>query len=233
VADVAEFVGALSDATAGMAPVPAHDIGGVRHAKARLLGDPQERVTGMRVHQVVDCMNTVLSGAGTFVSDIGMFRHFGALFARADEPYRFLTSAGCSSFGYGLPAAMAVKLVRPSEPVLLITGDGGLHSNSGDIETAVRLGLGIVIVVVNNSRNGLIELYQGFGHQRSYPPATRFGDVDFVQLALANGAGGVKAYDRASLLAALRKGIDLQSPYLIEVPIEYDLRPDAYGAIAL
>lgn len=185
----------------------------------------------MRVHQVVDCVNGAIQEDATFVSDIGFFRHYGALFAQPDRPYGFLTSAGCSSFGYGLPAAMAAKLARPDAPVVLLAGDGGFHSNSADLETAVRLGLGIVIIVVNNSRNGLIELYQHIGHSRGHKPAVRFQDVDFVQLALANGAGGVRVQDRAELSAAIQKGIEIDRPYVIEVPIEYDLEPGAFGAL--
>jgi len=231
VADTAEVVAELDRLTAELAPAAPHDISSLRQAVRRLLDDPAEYADGMRVHQVVDCMNTVLDGAGTFVSDIGFFRHYGALFARSDRPYGFLTSAGCSSFGYGLPAAMAAKLAHPDQPVVLIAGDGGFHSNSSDLETAVRLGLGIVIVVVNNSRNGLIELYQHIGHQRGHKPSVAFENVDFVQLAQANGATGIKVADRGELFSALHKGIETDRPYLIEVPIDYDLRSDAFGAL--
>ncbi|HKE99173.1 MAG TPA: thiamine pyrophosphate-binding protein [Actinomycetes bacterium] len=235
VADVADFVAALDQATAGFAPARPHDVSELRARISALLADPGGDTCGMRAHQVVDCMNTALSslGGGTFVSDIGFFRHYGALFARSDRPYGFLTSAGCSSFGYGLPAAMAAKLARPQEPVFLIAGDGGFHSNSADLETAARLGLGIVIVVVNNSRNGLIELYQNLGHERSHAPAVAFTDVDFVQLAQANGVAGQHAHDRSSLTSALQKGAELHAPYLIEVPVCYDLQPNSFRALAV
>jgi N2-(2-carboxyethyl)arginine synthase len=231
VADVAQFVAALSEATTDLPPARAHDITGLRRAISNLLLDPRDYPSGMRAHQVVQSVNSALDGKGTFVSDIGFFRHFGALFARSDRPYGFLTSAGCSSFGYGLPAAMAAKMARPDEPVVLIAGDGGFHSNSADIETAVRLGLGIVMIVVNNNRNGLIELYQHIGHRRGHKPAVAFQDVDFVQLAQANGAQAVKANDRASLLSALEKGLAIDRPYLIEVPIDYELQAGGFAAL--
>jgi acetolactate synthase-1/2/3 large subunit/N2-(2-carboxyethyl)arginine synthase len=113
----------------------------------------------------------------------------------------------------------------------MIAGDGGFHSNSADLETAVRLGLGIVMVVVNNNRNGLIELYQQIGHGRGHAPAVKFTDVDFVQLAQANGATGVRVNDRPGLLSAIEKGIDLDRPYLIEVPIDYDLQAGGFAAL--
>jgi N2-(2-carboxyethyl)arginine synthase len=231
VADVAAFLTDLDQATAGLPAKEAHDISGLRARVAELLADPTSYPDGMRVHQVIDTMNAALQGGGTFVSDIGYFRHYGVLFARADRPYGFLTSAGCSSFGYGLPAAMAAQLAHPDKPVFLIAGDGGFHSNSADLETVARLGLPIVMVVVNNSRNGLIELYQNIGHGRSHEPAVAFSNVDFVQLAVANNVEATRAADRQSLASALRKGLELGRPFLIEVPIAYEFAANQFGAL--
>lgn len=236
VTDVTAGVEALDAATAGISSKTHHDIGPLRQRISEFLADPLDRDDGLRVHQVVNAMNGVMAGvagpgAGTIVSDIGFFRHFGVLFARADQPYGFLTSAGCSSFGYGLPAAMAVQIARPDEPVMLIAGDGGFHSNSADLETLARLNLPVVIVVVNNDSNGLIELYQNMGGGRSYDPVVRFTSVDFVQLAAANGVEGTRAADRESLTAALDKAARLRRPYLIEVPISYDFEPGGFAAL--
>ncbi len=230
IVDPASFLAALEHATAQLPAKQPHDIAALRARIGELLADPEDYPDGMRVHQVIDTMNGVLQG-GTFVSDIGYFRHYGVLFAKADQPYGFLTSAGCSSFGYGLPAAMAAQMARPQEPVFMIAGDGGFHSNSADLETAARLNLPIVMVVVNNNRNGLIELYQHLGHGRSHNPAVGFADVDFVQLAQANGIEAVRASDRASLGSALRKGVELRRPFLVEVPIAYEFSSGGFEAL--
>ncbi|WP_380168354.1 thiamine pyrophosphate-binding protein [Jannaschia sp. R86511] len=208
-----------------------HDVEPLRARVREFLSDPQEYADGMRVHQVIDTVNSVVDGRGTIVSDIGYFRHFGVLFAQADQPYGFLTSAGCSSFGYGLPAAMGAQIARPDQPVVLIAGDGGFHSNSADLETVARLGLPLVMVVVNNDRNGLIELYQNLGHGKSHDPAVGFGSVDFVALAKANGIDGEHARTRAELAQALRKATEVRRPYLVEVPIAYDFGGGDFGAL--
>jgi acetolactate synthase-1/2/3 large subunit/N2-(2-carboxyethyl)arginine synthase len=238
VTDVLAFVRHLDAATAGVGRKDRHDIAPLRERVAEFLADPAIHEDGMRVHQVIDSMNTVMaetaeSGEGTIVSDIGFFRHYGVLFARADQPYGFLTSAGCSSFGYGIPAAIGAQLARPGQPTFLIAGDGGFHSNSADLETIARLNLPIVTVVVNNDTNGLIELYQNMGHHRSHDPAIKFTGVDFVGLAEANGVEAVRATSREELLAALRKGADLGAPFLIEVPISYDFQPGGFDALAI
>ncbi|MFC4608468.1 thiamine pyrophosphate-binding protein [Streptomyces maoxianensis] len=238
VTDVLAFVEHIDAATADLPAKVRHDITPLRECIAELLADPQEYEDGMRVHQVMDSMNTVMAetaapGEGTIVSDIGFFRHYGVLFARADQPFGFLTSAGCSSFGYGIPAAIGAQLARPGQPTFLIAGDGGFHSNSADLETIARLGLPIVTVVVNNDTNGLIELYQNMGHQRSHDPAIKFTGVDFVALAEANGVEATKVASREELLAALRKGAELGRPYLIEVPINYDFTTGGFGALKI
>ncbi|MGW2227245.1 thiamine pyrophosphate-binding protein [Streptomyces formicae] len=238
VTDVLTFVEHLDRATAGLAPKVAHDITPLRDRIAEFLADPHHYDDGLRVHQVMDSMNTVLAetaetGEGTIVSDIGFFRHYGVLFARAEQPFGFLTSAGCSSFGYGIPAAIGAQLARPGQPTFLIAGDGGFHSNSADLETIARLNLPIVTVVVNNNTNGLIELYQNIGHHRSHDPAVKFGDVDFTALARANGVEATRATSREELLAALRKGAGLGRPFLIEVPVSYDFQAGGFAALTI
>lgn len=231
VVDPLSFLTEIDSLTADLEPKTPHDVSKLRARVADFLADPQQYDDGMRVHQVIDTMNACLDGDGTFVSDIGYFRHYGVLFAHADKPYGFLTSAGCSSFGYGLPAALGAQIARPDDVVFLIAGDGGFHSNSSELETAVRMNLPVVMVVVNNSRNGLIELYQNLGHGASHAPAVGFEKVDFVQLAAANGVDGEHATDRASLKAALSKARELRRPYLIEVPISYDFSAGGFEAL--
>ncbi|GHH87120.1 acetolactate synthase [Streptomyces sulfonofaciens] len=238
VTDVQAFLTYLETATAEVTPKQPHDIAPLRERIAAFLSDTEEYSDGMRVQQVIDCMNTVMAESaegdgGTIVSDIGFFRHYGVLFARANQPFGFLTSAGCSSFGYGLPAAIGAQLARPGQPTFLIAGDGGFHSNSADLETIARLNLPIVMVVVNNDTNGLIELYQYMGHERSHDPAIKFNSVDFTKLALANGVESTRAGSRQELLSALRKGAGLGRPFLIEVPVAYDFQPGGFGALSI
>jgi N2-(2-carboxyethyl)arginine synthase len=238
VTDVLAFVEHLSHHTADVAPKTPHDITLLRERIGEFLADPRHYDDGLRVHQVIDAMNTVMSETaepreGTIVSDIGFFRHYGVLFARADQPFGFLTSAGCSSFGYGIPAAIGAQMARPGQPTFLIAGDGGFHSNSADLETIARLNLPIVTIVVNNNTNGLIELYQNLGHHRSHDPAVKFTGVDFTALARANGVEAARAASREDLLAALRKGAGLGRPFLIEVPVSYDFQAGGFEALSI
>ncbi|MGA4843578.1 thiamine pyrophosphate-binding protein [Streptomyces sp. G45] len=216
VTDVREFVELLDQGTAGLAAKTPHDVSPLRERIAEFLADPRQYDDGLRVHQVMDSMNTVMAetaeaGEGTIVSDIGFFRHYGVR----------------------IPAAIGAQLARPGQPTFLIAGDGGFHSNSADLETIARLNLPIVTVVVNNDANGLIELYQNIGHHRSHDPAVKFTGVDFTTLARANGVEAVRATTREELLAALRKGAGLGRPFLVEVPVSYDFQAGGFAALTI
>jgi len=171
---------------------------------------------------VIEKINEQLGDKDIFVSDIGYFRHFAVLFSKASGPHGFITSAGGSSFGFGLPAGLGAQLARPNQRVVVLAGDGGFHSGSQDLETAKRLNLPVVTVVLNNGSNGLIRLYQKLGHKTNHAPAVDFGPVDFVKLAEANGCRGFRAETPAELDAALKQAFALREPCLIEVPMGYD-----------
>jgi N2-(2-carboxyethyl)arginine synthase len=169
--------------------------------------------------QVIDSINRHLDG-GVFCTDIGYYRHHAILFSQPSTVGRFFTDAGLSSFGSGLPAAMAAQLERPDLPVFLLCGDGGFHSGSGDLETLVRYRLPVVVIVMNNSAFELIGLYQRRHNQTPNLSITRLGTVDFVKLAEANGCRGVRAASQAALDQAIAAR-DRSQPLLIEVSMEY------------
>lgn len=176
---------------------------------------------GLNPTHIIQEINNQL-GEGILIADIGLFRHYACLFAHANKPNAFITSAGSSSFGFGLPAGIGACFAYPNKKIVVLAGDGGFHSGSQDLETIVRLNLSLVIVVLNNSSNGLIRLYQFRGHQRYYSSAVDFKAVDFVQLANANGCQGFKSTSIREFSAVLKNSFSINGPVLIELPIAYD-----------
>jgi len=210
----------LQTALAGTLKKRPHDISGVRQKTAEFTHDNTEYPGGLQAYQVVEQINKVVDD-GVLVCDVGLFRSFAVLFSQINLPYSFITSSGCSTFGFGLPGAMAARIAKPDKPVIALCGDGGFLSNSQDLETAVRYNLPIVIVVLNNHSNGLIRLYQKLGHQQTYAPPVEFGKVDFVGLARANGCEGFYVNRLAELQPTLIRAIALNRPTLIEIPVLY------------
>lgn len=186
----------------------------------RTIIDGQKTVNGrLTPIQVLDVVNRHLND-GILCTDIGYYRHHAILFSDPPATGRFFTDAGLSSFGSGLPSAIAAQIEHPERQTFLVCGDGGFHSGSGDLETLVRYGLPAIVIVMNNSAFELIELYQKRKNKQHNPQVVRLGSVDFVKLAEANGCKGVLANSVEALEQAIRSH-DRSAPLVIEVPMEY------------
>jgi len=202
-----------------------YDISGIKDRIRRIYSDTNRYPDGILPTQI---LSTLEDHLGDFIlaNDIGMHRHVSALFFQPRHSLDFVTSAGLSSFGTGLPFGMGAKIANPSRNVVVLCGDGGFHSNSGELETVVRLGLKILIIVLNNNANGLIRRYQLTGSERKVnPAAVDYHPVNFAMLAEANGCKGFKIQNLDEFKLALQKADAYEGPTLIEVPVYY---PDLY-----
>ena len=122
------------------------------------------------------------------------------------------------SMGISLPAAIAAKLVHPKRKVAVVTGDGGFMMNSQDLETAVRLGLDLIVVVFNDNGLGMIRLKQmadGYGQY-----GVDFKNPDFVGYANSFGAHGHRLDDPSQFRALLDKAVAQGGVHVIDVPVD-------------
>lgn len=198
-----------------------YDISDLRVRIRELLQDTTEYAEGIMPNQVLYALDEYYKDY-ILASDIGMHRHVSALFYQARRPGDFVTSAGLSSFGTGLPLGIGAKLANPERNVVVFAGDGGFHSNSGELETVVRLGLKLLIIILNNESNGLIKRYQLTGKsRRTNPTATDFCNVDFVKIAEANGCYGIRAKSLSNLQKAIKDSMTLKTTTVIDVPVYY------------
>ncbi len=180
-----------------------------------------ERVPGggLAPPAVIRCINDHLDD-GVLVTDIGYYRHHAILFSKATRPGQFVTDAGLSSFGSGLPSAAAAQFLDREKRVFLLCGDGGFHSGSCDLETLVRCRLPVIIVVLDNSAFELISLYQRRGGRQPNEGVVSLGKVDFAALARANGCDGVRAESIEAMAQAIAAHTR-ERPLLIEIPVSY------------
>ena len=154
------------------------------------------------------------NGAGNYTT--WLHRHFRY------KGFRSQLAPMNGAMGYGLPAAIAAKLVHPERPVVCLAGDGCLLMNVQELETAVRLRAAIVVVVVRNGSYGTIRAHQ----EKRFPGrnyATDLGNPDYVALALAFGCGAERIASHHEFPEALARALRSDRPYLIDVPtdIEY------------
>ena len=141
---------------------------------------------------------------------------------------RFLTPRGLAGLGWGLPLAIGAKVARPSNPVVVLVGDGGFAHSWAELETMVRSHIAVTIIVLNNGVLGYQKDAETvkFG---AYTTACHFAPVDHAAIAKACGCNSVRITDPADLANALKTSIGSSEPWLIEVATD----PGAHPAISL
>ncbi|RMG59216.1 MAG: acetolactate synthase large subunit [Deltaproteobacteria bacterium] len=151
--------------------------------------------------------------------DNGMYKIWFARNYPALSPNSLLLDNALASMGAGLPSAIAAKIVSPGKRVLCVAGDGGFMMNSQEMETAIRLGLDLVVLVLRDDGYGMIEWKQ---ESMGYPSfGLRFGNPDFVSYARSYGAGGRKLKEGEDLARAIEDAFSEGGVQLIEVPVDY------------
>jgi len=153
------------------------------------------------------------------VSDVGAHKMWMARMYQAERPNTCIISNGFASMGIGLPGAIAAKLVYPDRTALTVTGDAGFLMNSQEIETALRIGVAIVILVWNDSKYGLIKWHQDrrFGRDTQID----FKNPDLVKYAESFGAKGYRVEKSGDLLPMLKQAIADDTVVLIDCPVDY------------
>jgi acetolactate synthase-1/2/3 large subunit len=130
-----------------------------------------------------------------------------------------IISNGFASMGIALPGAIAAKLVHPDRHVVALCGDGGFLMNAQELETAKRIGAGIVTVIWRDNGYGLIDWKQR--NEFGKPFGVEFGNPDFVAFAESFGIPGFRPETAADLYPTLKRALDIDGPSVIDVPIDY------------
>jgi acetolactate synthase-1/2/3 large subunit len=153
------------------------------------------------------------------VSDVGAHKMWVARMYQAERPNTCIISNGFASMGIGVPGAIAAKLAFPEQTALTVTGDAGFLMNSQEIETALRIGVAIVILVWNDSKYGLIKWHQDrrFGRDTQI----EFNNPDFVKYAESFGAKGYRVESADALLPTLQQAIADDTVVIIDCPVDY------------
>ncbi|HAS15719.1 MAG TPA: acetolactate synthase large subunit, partial [Idiomarina abyssalis] len=156
---------------------------------------------------------------GVIALDNGIYKIWFARNYPARQPNTVLLDNALASMGAGLPSAMAAKLVNPEKKVMAICGDGGFMMNSQELETAVRMGLDIVVVILNDSGYGMIKWKQQ--HMKLSDYGLDFNNPDFVKYAESYGAKGYRLDKTENLIPLLKDCLDKPGVHLIDVPVDY------------
>ena len=172
---------------------------------------------GLHAIHVVDALRPVLTGDAVFLIDGGSIGQWAHQLLTDRYPSHWLTCGRSGVVGWGLPGAMAARLVYPDRPVILLSGDGSFTFTPAEIECAVRQGLPFVVIVADDEAWGITEA----GHIRDFGEAvtSSLGPIDFVKLAEAFGARGVRAESPDEISQALGAALAEDAVTVIHVPI--------------
>ena len=191
--------------------------------RSKPLPAPRE-ITGPRL---LKKMREILPDACLCTTEVGQHQMWASLHFDVIEPGTFFTSTGLGTMGWGLPAAIGAKFARPDLPVIDIAGDGSIQMTESSLATAVTEDLPVIIVIFNNNMFGMVAQWQRLFYDRRYMGVELKGIPDYVKIAEAYGAQGIRAQSMNEFEKALKTALNSNVATVIDVPInpEEDVFP--------
>jgi acetolactate synthase-1/2/3 large subunit len=173
----------------------------------------------VKPQKIVSDLRQVLGPEDIVISDVGAHKVWIGRMYQAERPNTCIISNGFASMGIALPGAVAGKLAFPEGKIVGVTGDAGFMMNSQEIETALRIGTPLVILIWNDSEYGLITWHQlrRFGR----PSHIDFKNPDFVKYAESFGAKGYRVERAADLVGILKQALADNTVAIIDCPVDY------------
>jgi acetolactate synthase-1/2/3 large subunit len=169
---------------------------------------------------VVEQVYALTRGEAIITTEVGQNQMWAAQFYRFNRPNHFITSGGLGTMGFGLPAAIGAQIACPDKTVVDIAGDGSIQMNIQEMATAVQYGLPVKIVILNNGYLGMVRQWQELFYGGRYS-ATRMNHApDFVKLAEAYGAVGLRAKRPEEVVPVLQEGLGVSRPVIMDFAVE-------------
>jgi acetolactate synthase-1/2/3 large subunit len=176
--------------------------------------------TTIKPQFVVEKLYQLTQGQAIITTEVGQNQMWAAQYYHFDRPQQFITSGGLGTMGFGLPAAIGAQVAFPDALVVDIAGDGSIQMNIQEMATAVQYKLPVKIVILNNRCLGMVRQWQQLFYDRRYSQTIAAHEPDFVKLAEAFGASGLRASHPAEVEATLQKGLNTPGPVIMEFIVE-------------
>ncbi|MAF22979.1 MAG: acetolactate synthase, large subunit, biosynthetic type [Roseibacillus sp.] len=171
---------------------------------------------GLRMQQVIDELYHLTKGEAIISTDVGQHQMWAAQFYKNDAPYKWLSSGGAGTMGFGFPAAIGAQFACPDDLVVAIVGDGGFQMTLFELATAALHKLPLKILVLNNHYLGMVRQWQELFFEDRKSGVDLEGNPDFVKLAAAYGIQGFNIKRPADTARILQKALDYnEGPCLI------------------
>jgi len=168
---------------------------------------------------VIQEIERITGGEAVIVTDVGQHQMWSTLYFDYRFPRQWISSGGLGTMGFGLPAAIGAKLGRPDKTVIDISGDGGFQMTMQELATAVNYDIPVVVCILNNGYLGMVRQWQDLFWNKRYSQTCIAVQPDFVMLAEAFGAKGLRVTEPEHVGEALREALDSGRPTVIDFKI--------------
>jgi len=165
---------------------------------------------------VVEKLYELCDGEAIITTEVGQNQMWAAQFFHFGRPRTFLSSGGLGTMGYGLPAAIGAQVAFPGHLVIDIAGDGSIQMNIQELITAVNNCLPVKVAILNNQYLGMVRQWQELFYGRCYCETGLHGSPDFVKLAEAYGAVGLRATKPDEVEAVIRQAFSVDKPVIMD-----------------
>ena len=175
--------------------------------------------TEIKPQFVVEKLRELSSDDAIVTTEVGQHQMWTAQFFHFTQPRTFLSSGGLGTMGYGLPAALGAQAAFPDRQVIDISGDGSFQMNSQELATLVQYRLPVKIVILNNNFLGMVRQWQQLFFDKRYSQTCMELPIDFVKLAEAYGATGLRATKPDQVEDVIRQAFETPGPVIMEFKI--------------
>src|SRR5215210_2141773 len=168
---------------------------------------------------MVEAMFEVTDGQAIVTSDVGQHQMWCAQYYDFPQPRRWINSGGLGTMGFGLPSALGAQVACPDETVVCLAGDGSLQMNIQELATCVTEGVPVKVFLMNNHYLGMVRQWQELFWDRRYSGVDMSGTPDWVKLAEAYWATGMRATEKGELVDTMKSALQTDGPALVDVQV--------------
>lgn len=175
--------------------------------------------TEIKPQMLMEELYKVTNGDAVIVTDVGQHQMWAAQFYPFKRSRQWLTSGGLGTMGFGLPAAIGAQLALKEQQVVAVVGDGGFQMTNQEIITAVQYKIPLKVIIMNNGYLGMVRQWQEMFYERAYSEVDLSVSPDFVKLAGAYGALGLRAGKPSELTEVLEKGLSYEGVTIMDIVV--------------
>jgi acetolactate synthase-1/2/3 large subunit len=176
----------------------------------------------IKPQRMVQALYEATGGDCILTSDVGQHQMWAAQYFAFNQPRRWINSGGLGTMGFGLPAAMGAQVGCPDEVVCCLAGDGSVQMNIQELATCTEYGIPIKVFVMNNGYLGMVRQWQELFWDKRYSHVDMGQWPDFLKLAEAYGATGMRLDDKTTLVEGMKEALATEGPVIVDVRVTRD-----------